>query len=89
MKTPPRVQVGGIEVRVLETPFHTAGHVSYVATLAGAPPALFAGDAMFVGGCGRFFEGGGTDMAAAFAKFRKLPPETELFCGCGRCQSPG
>ena len=82
--------VGDLWVRVLDTPYHTRGHISYVveklpggisAPTSRPPPALFCGDAMFVGGCGRFFEGDGNQLMAAFEQFRELPPETQVFCG--------
>lgn len=44
-----RVRVGTIELRVLETPGHARGHVSYLMDEAGAP-ALFSGDVIFAGG---------------------------------------
>ena len=75
------IEIGATKITVLDTPYHTAGHVSYFAEQEGAVPALFCGDALFVGGCGRFFEGNGADMVATFDKIFELPTETEVFCG--------
>ncbi len=56
---------GSLEVRALYTPCHTKGHVLFVVTprdaaeRARTAPVLFSGDTLFVGGCGRFFEGDG------------------------------
>ena len=36
---------------------------------------------MFVGGCGRFFEGTGQDMVDTFAKLKALNKHTEVYCG--------
>ncbi|CAM9360025.1 unnamed protein product, partial [Phaeothamnion confervicola] len=50
--------------------------------VAGCAPLLFCGDTLFVGGCGRFFEGDGADMARALLDVvAKLPRETRVFCG--------
>eukprot|EP01094_Clydonella_sp_ATCC50884_P012165 TRINITY_DN2209_c0_g1_i1.p2 TRINITY_DN2209_c0_g1~~TRINITY_DN2209_c0_g1_i1.p2 ORF type:complete len:297 (-),score=114.17 TRINITY_DN2209_c0_g1_i1:234-1019(-) len=77
------VMVGNIAVNVLFTPCHTTGHVLYyVAEGGGAAPALFSGDTLFVGGCGRFFEGTAEQMHAALnGKVAALPDPTRLFCG--------
>jgi len=72
---------GAIKVKVINTPFHTSGHISYLLEKVGAPPALFCGDTLFVGGCGRFFEGNGHDMVKTFNKFKKLKKNTEVYCG--------
>ena len=36
---------------------------------------------IFVGGCGRFFEGDASDMVAALGQLRNLPADTEVYCG--------
>jgi glyoxylase-like metal-dependent hydrolase (beta-lactamase superfamily II) len=50
------VTVGGLTVRCLSTPCHTSGHICYYVT-QGEERAVFTGDTLFLGGCGRFFEG--------------------------------
>lgn len=46
-------------IQVLHTPFHTSGHVSFLVNSEGSVtaetniPALFSGDSLFVGGCGK------------------------------------
>lgn len=69
---------GSFEVRILETPGHTLGHVSYWLPGAGV---LFTGDTLFSLGCGRLFEGTATDMWASLQKIMQLPPETAVYCG--------
>ena len=45
-------------------------------------PILFSGDTLFVGGCGRFFEGDGAQMVdALMGRVAQLPPETLVYCG--------
>ena len=46
--------VGNQQARVLFIPSHTTGHVAYVFDDA---KAVFTGDMLFAGGCGRLFEG--------------------------------
>jgi len=43
--------------------------------------AVFTGDTIFIGGCGRFFEGNATEMWTAMQKLKTLPAETLLYCG--------
>eukprot|EP01066_Platyproteum_vivax_P016002 Platyproteum_vivax@DN6990_c0_g1_i2.p1 len=70
------------EVRVIEAPCHTRGHVLYQVTDPSNKEAcLFSGDTLFVGGCGRFFEGGAEEMCENVEKMKKLPPSTRIFCG--------
>src|SRR5246500_52660 len=48
------VRVGSLKGRVLETPGHTAGHISYVFP---ADKLAFVGDTLFSIGCGGVLEG--------------------------------
>ncbi len=44
--------------------------------------AVFTGDTLFVGGCGRFFEGTADQMYhALIQKLAKLPKNTLVYCG--------
>ena len=70
--------LGSQAVRVIETPGHTAGHVSY--HLPDAAVA-FTGDTLFALGCGRLFEAGPEVMFNSLAKLAALPGETKIFCG--------
>ena len=45
-----------------------------------APGVLFSGDTLFVGGCGKFFEGTPAEMLANMRLLRGLPAETAVFC---------
>lgn len=73
----------GVTLTALSTPCHTRGHAMYFVpeSESGGAPVLFSGDTLFVGGCGRFFEGDAADMHAALDIVRALPPSTRLYCG--------
>lgn len=74
-----RIEVLGQAFSVLEVPGHTLDHIAY-SSLDMQPPALFCGDTLFAGGCGRLFEGSPEQMFASLGKFKKLAPETRIFC---------
>ena len=73
-----KVRVGALEARVLGIPAHTNGHVAYYFS---ALEAVFTGDTMFIGGCGRVFEGKAATMVASLKKLAALPDATKVFCG--------
>jgi hydroxyacylglutathione hydrolase len=70
--------VGGHQICVLETPGHTAGHVTYWLP---DDNVAFVGDTLFSLGCGRLFEGDGEMMWASLQKIMALPKETLIYCG--------
>ena len=73
------VEVGNQSARVLFIPSHTMGHVAYVFDEA---KALFSGDMLFAGGCGRLFEGNAEMMYEALCqKLAALPDDMRVFCG--------
>jgi len=78
-------QVGNnVRVDVFFTPCHTSGHVLYVASSTNSqqPKALFSGDTLFIGGCGRFFEGSASQMYHALIEVvAELPKDTQVYCG--------
>src|SRR5580704_72813 len=73
-----RVRVGALEGRVIETPGHTAGHISYV---FGPEKLVFVGDTLFSIGCGRVIEGTPEMMWQSLLKLRALPDDTRIYCG--------
>ncbi|PFH31241.1 hydroxyacylglutathione hydrolase [Besnoitia besnoiti] len=79
------LSLGDLHIRVLHTPCHTGGHVLYFVTSPKQPslaPIIFTGDTLFVGGCGRFFEGTAQQMVHALLEVIKpLPANTRVFCG--------
>ena len=73
-----RIRIGALEGRVIGIPAHTNGHVAYYFPTLGA---VFTGDTMFVGGCGRVFEGQASTMVASLKKLASLPDSTQVYCG--------
>jgi len=72
-----RVAIGRLSADVLFIPAHTRGHIAYVLS-----DAVFCGDTLFAGGCGRLFEGTPAMMHEALnVKLARLPDSTRVFCG--------
>ena len=72
------VPFGGGAFRVLETPGHTAGHVTFFHPEEGV---AFAADTLFALGCGRVLECPYEVMYESLAKLAELPPETVVYVG--------
>ena len=72
------VEIGSAKARVIETPGHTKGHVSYFFPEDGI---VCVGDTLFSVGCGKLLEGDAKTMWSSLEKLAKLPPETKLYCG--------
>ncbi|CAH8628371.1 unnamed protein product [Heterobilharzia americana] len=71
-------------VHCLATPCHTTGHICYHVTEEDTTKegAVFTGDTLFLGGCGRFFEGTPEQMFKALIDtLSKLPTTTKIYCG--------
>lgn len=74
--------LAGLEFKALHTPGHTKGHVAYYLDAKdGQAPAVFTGDVLFVGGCGRFMEGTPEVMQGSLQKLADLDPSTRVFSG--------
>jgi hydroxyacylglutathione hydrolase len=71
-------KVGSLEARVIGIPAHTNGHVAYYFPQL---KAVFTGDTLFVGGCGRVFEGKAATMVDSLKKLASLPDDTKVYCG--------
>ncbi|QZA78030.1 hydroxyacylglutathione hydrolase [Deefgea tanakiae] len=65
----------GEAFQVIATPGHTLDHLSFYG--AGA---LFCGDTLFAGGCGRLFEGTYEQLFHSLQRLATLPPETLVCC---------
>merc|ERR1719350_1015305 len=73
-----QVTIGGMRVRCLFTPCHTTGHICYYVTQA-EDKLVFTGDTLFLGGCGRFFEGSAEQMTEALVTILgHLPGQTKV-----------
>lgn len=79
------VELGDSVLRVIETPGHTVGHISFVSE--GDAPVLLCGDTLFSLGCGRLMEGTAADMFASLHKLAVLPRDTLVCCGHEYTQS--
>jgi len=77
------IEIGGLHIKCLFTPCHTTGHICYYVTgEPGTRAAVFTGDCLFLGGCGRFFEGTAEQMHEALVtKLSALPDATDVYCG--------
>jgi len=72
------VRVGSLAGRVIDTPGHTLGHISYFLP---AEKLAFVGDTLFSIGCGRVIEGNPEMMWTSLVKLRGLPDDTRFYCG--------
>ncbi|KAI9837255.1 MAG: hypothetical protein M1819_000329 [Sarea resinae] len=71
----------GISVKALYTPCHTQDSICYFLE-DGDDRVVFTGDTLFIGGCGRFFEGTATEMDVALNKtLAALPDDTRVYPG--------
>jgi hydroxyacylglutathione hydrolase len=64
-----------VDLRVMDVPGHTAGHVAYY-----GEGALFCGDTLFAAGCGRVFDGTMADLSASLERIAQLPADTLIYC---------
>lgn len=68
-------------MKALHTPCHTQDSICYLFE-DGNDRAVFTGDTLFIGGCGRFFEGTAEEMDTALNKIlAALPDDTKVFPG--------
>ncbi|MCC6644478.1 MAG: hydroxyacylglutathione hydrolase [Polyangiaceae bacterium] len=77
-----RVRLAGLRVEARHVPGHTLGALAYVVEAEGAERAVFTGDTLFSGGCGRLFEGTPADLWRSLdERLATLPPETRVYPG--------
>ncbi len=73
------LKVGSLDIRVIHTPGHSRDGVCYL-----VGKALFSGDTLFVGECGRTDMAGGDAGAlydSLFGRLMKLPDDIEVYPG--------
>lgn len=70
------VTLGSAVARVCLVPGHTLGALAWH-----LGDDLFTGDTLFLGGCGRLFEGDPEMMLGSLARLRALPGATRIWCG--------
>ncbi len=71
------VSVLGEIFEIVAIPGHTLDHIAYYSN---NQKALFCGDTIFVGGCGRVFEGTPEQMRKSLLKLCRLPPDSLIYC---------
>ena len=84
MKEGDVIPFGAYEIRVIETPGHTLGHVSYYIPAA---KVAFVADTLFAIGCGRVIEGTFPMMWNSLEKLMALPDDTAVYVGHEYTQS--
>ena len=67
-----------VRARIMHTPGHTRGAICF--HLA-ANDAIFTGDTLFAGGCGRLFEGSAEQMFASLERLARVGDATKIYCG--------
>jgi hydroxyacylglutathione hydrolase len=73
--------LGSIKITPLHTPCHTQDSICFYFE-DGSDRAVFTGDTLFIGGCGRFFEGNATEMNKALNEvLAGLPDDTKVYPG--------
>ena len=65
----------GLDFLVMALPGHTLGHIAFF-----GHGALFCGDTLFSGGCGRLFEGTPQQMLESLDRIATLPDQTRVYC---------
>ncbi len=78
LKENQKQKIGNLEFEVIFTPGHTKGHIIFFFS---KEKIAFTGDTLFSLGCGRVFEGTHIEMFNSLNKIKKLPPETQIYCG--------
>jgi hydroxyacylglutathione hydrolase len=72
-----RLAIAGLAIDALAVPGHTMGAIAFT-----IGDAVFTGDTLFVGGCGRLFEGTAAELHASLnERLGQLPPATRVYCG--------
>ena len=70
-----------ISVKAIHTPCHTQDSICYYME-DGNDRVVFTGDTLFIGGCGRFFEGTAAEMHKALNEMlAALPDDTKVYVG--------
>ncbi|KNA96475.1 hydroxyacylglutathione hydrolase [Fusarium oxysporum f. sp. lycopersici 4287] len=74
-------KLGDITFKGVHTPCHTQDSICFFVE-DGKDKAVFTGDTLFIGGCGRFFEGNAEEMHEALNKrLAALPDDTVVYPG--------
>ncbi len=66
------------EAKIYHIPGHTSGHIAFHFY---KEKKIFTGDTLFSLGCGKVFEGTYEQMFNSLNRIKKLPIDTEIYCG--------
>ena len=66
------------EAKIYHVPGHTSGHIAFHFF---KEKKLFIGDTLFSLGGGRIFEGTNEEMFNSLNRIKKIPDDTEIYCG--------
>lgn len=72
------IPFGPHPIHVLSVPGHTPGHLVFLCETASA---VWTGDTLFFGGCGRIMPGAAAAMWHSLCRLRALAPQTRIYCG--------
>ncbi len=72
-----KVTFGTHKFNIIFTPGHTLGHICYHSS---TDNIIFCGDTLFLGGCGRMFEGTADMYFNSLNKLKALPENTLIYC---------
>jgi len=78
LKDSERWNFGNSVVKILHIPGHTLGHICFFFE---KEKLAFTGDTLFSLGCGKIFEGDHKQMLSSLNKIKKLPRNTNIYCG--------
>lgn len=85
MKDLETMTIGELCIACMHTPGHIRSHVCYVVTHVAEKstkiPFLFCGDTLFIGGCGRIFDGTHEELYNSLKTLSYLPNDTFVFPG--------
>jgi len=70
-----KFELGNLHIQTIDLPGHTLGHIAFV-----IDDAIFCGDTLFGGGCGRLFEGSFEQMWESLQKIAALDKPTKIYC---------
>ena len=71
-------KLGSINFKIFLVPGHTNGHICFYAK---SEKIIFTGDTLFSLGCGKVFEGSHLEMLTSLNLIKKLPEDTQIYCG--------
>ena len=71
-------KLGNIDFKIFYIPGHTSGHVCFYSK---TEKVAFTGDTLFSLGCGKIFEGTYLEMLKSLNLIKKLPIDTQIYCG--------